>query len=315
MPINKKVYASDTLVLPKVKIESFASESVAGPGSVPIGGMVTVMPDIDAVNAWQPPASGIIKDGFMRADGTAITAGHVALGCKLAVGTLLPNMIQKYPRGNTTSGSTGGNNLYTPAGTNSTSNVPAAGLSFSGNSTSYSVSVPAHYHSNGAGSTAATSVGVTGGTASGTFSSSSHTHGDGSLGTNIAFGGGYMWAAKDSSVAFTGDERVDMSLNTISGSFGGVGWRAVVTGSTDTPSATASVSSTAATMTGSNTVTGTFGLVTGGQNGNAAMTASGNNTPSGSITGTATAAAQTFTGTQASNEPAYVEVVWVIRVS
>ena len=77
---------------------------------------------------------------------------------------------------------------------------------------------------------------------------------------------------------------------------------------------TGSVASTAASMTGSNTVTGTFGLVTGGQNGNSPFSASGNNTPSGSITGTATAAAQAFTGTQGNNEPAYVEVVWVIRV-
>jgi hypothetical protein len=59
---------------------------------------------------------------------------------------------------------------------------------------------------------------------------------------------------------------------------------------------------------------GYIGLVTGGVDGNTAQTASGSNTPAGTIAGTATAAAQAFTGTQGNNEPAYVEVVWVIRV-
>ena len=61
-------------------------------------------------------------------------------------------------------------------------------------------------------------------------------------------------------------------------------------------------------------VTGTIGLVTGGQNGNLAFSASGSNTPSGSITGTATAAAQAFTGTSANNEPQYLNVRYLIRV-
>jgi hypothetical protein len=81
-----------------------------GPGSVPVGGMVAVMPNIDTTNAWQPPASGVIKDGFMRADGTTITQAHVNAGTRLVVGTVLPNMVGKYPRGNTTSGTTGGAN-------------------------------------------------------------------------------------------------------------------------------------------------------------------------------------------------------------
>jgi hypothetical protein len=56
------------------------------------------------------------------------------------------------------------------------------------------------------------------------------------------------------------------------------------------------------------TVTGTVGLVTGGQNGNAAFGASGTNTPSGSVS------QPSFTGTSGNNEPAYLEVVYVIRV-
>jgi hypothetical protein len=46
----------------------------------------------------------------MRADGTTITVTHVSQGCVFATGTVLPNMVQKYPRGNTTSGTTGGAN-------------------------------------------------------------------------------------------------------------------------------------------------------------------------------------------------------------
>ena len=85
-------------------------ESIIGSGAVPVGGMVAVMPNIDGANSWQPPASGVIKDGFMRADGTTITASHRNAGCKLATGTVLPNMVQRYPRGGTTSGATGGAN-------------------------------------------------------------------------------------------------------------------------------------------------------------------------------------------------------------
>ena len=93
-------------------------ENITGPGSVPIGGMVAVMPNIDASNAWQPPSSGVIKDGFMRADGVTIAASHRNAGCKLAVGTKLPNMVNSYPRGNTTStdGTTGTGGANTQAG-------------------------------------------------------------------------------------------------------------------------------------------------------------------------------------------------------
>lgn len=313
MPLNKKVHASDTLVLPKVKVESFSSDSASSPGFVPIGGMVTVMPNIDAVNAWQPPASGVIKDGFMMADGTAITSGHVTSGCKLAVGTILPNMTQKYPRGNTTSGTTGGNNLYTPAGTNSTSNVPASGLSFSGSPTSYSVSVPGHSHGMTASSTLAVSIShdhVAESFTSGGVSAN-HTHG----GTTNAGGStdsyGHAYARLSSSLFY----------GPLPASGTGTGIQEAGTHAHSFTTGNQSVDHTHTTsvnlsaFSGSSTPSGRIGLVTGGQNGDAAFTASGNNTPSGSITGTATAAAQTFIGTQASNEPAYVEVIWVIRVS
>jgi hypothetical protein len=77
---------------------------ITGPGSVPIGGMVAIMPSTHA-NAWQPPVSGAIKDGFMRADGGTVPT---CSDCVIPAGTVLPNMTAKYPRGNTTSNLTGG---------------------------------------------------------------------------------------------------------------------------------------------------------------------------------------------------------------
>jgi len=286
-------------------------DGTLGPGSVPVGCMVVAMPNIDVTNSWQPPATGVIKDGFMRADGTVINAGHASQGCLLAVGTVLPNMIQKYPRGNTTSGSTGGANTFTPAGTNSTSNVPAAGLSFTGAATSYTVSVPAHYHGIGTG------AGLS--AAGQTLSSSAIT----SSGTTISYSGIGIVYARGS---LGGNKAIYGDLNGSPGSISGFtpqNWTAFNNYAAAVNEAVATVDHNHGSHThttdiahshAASSVTGTIGLVTGGQNGNAAFSASGSNTPSGSITGTATAAAQAFTGTTANSEPAYVEVVWVIRV-
>ena len=295
-------------------------DGMFGPGSVPLGCMIVAMPNIDAVNSWQPPLSGAIKDGFMRADGTIINAGHISQGCLLAAGTVLPNMIQKYPRGNTTSGTTGGSNTFTPAGTNATSNVPATGLSFSGSSTSYSVSVPAHYHGIGtgaglsaAGQTLGTSnVSLASGAcsiAASTYStgndSPDHSHGIDQFGNGNS---GHLTAVQQNGFS-TAD-----AGNGIHNTYNSGGASARHTHSIPAMSGSASGTTNIGHTHAASTVTGTIGLVTGGVDGNAAHTASGNNTPSGSITGTATAAAQAFTGTSAPSEPAYVEVVWVIRV-
>jgi hypothetical protein len=107
---------------------------------------------------------------------------------------------------------------------------------------------------------------------------------------------------------------------------------------TQTPSAYKDISVSSTDGTHGHTtasMSGTIGFAgTGGVDGNIAQTASITGTatgtgtatarstwftsttytPSGSITGAATAAAQVFTGTQGNNEPAYIEVVWVIRV-
>ena len=72
------------------------------PGQVPLGGMIAVMPTMHA-NAWQPPATGAIKDGFMRADGATVSAQNVTDGSQFPAGTVLPNMVSAFPRGATTS--------------------------------------------------------------------------------------------------------------------------------------------------------------------------------------------------------------------
>jgi hypothetical protein len=111
---------------------------------VPVGGMVAVMPSTHA-NAWQPPASGAIKDGFMRADGATISAQNVTDGSVFPQGTVLPNMVGSFPKGATTTGTaTAAQKLvasnipqvsttYTPAGTNAASSISgtAAGQTLS----------------------------------------------------------------------------------------------------------------------------------------------------------------------------------------
>ena len=93
-----------------------------GPGSVPIGGMVAVMPNTHA-NAWQPPAScTTVKDGFVRAgySGSPCTVPIGCTDCIIPGGTALPNMntadlgigrtTGAYMKGADTSGGTGGAN-------------------------------------------------------------------------------------------------------------------------------------------------------------------------------------------------------------
>jgi len=241
------------------------------PGFVPIGGMIAVMPT--TAGTWQPPTTGAIKDGFMRADGGSVPT---CADCSIPQGTVLPDMRQRYAKGSNvgTSGTTGGSNLYTPAGTNAASNVPASGLTFSGTSGTYSVSVPGHYH--GFSLTASTGVNLT------------HNHG---FRTNWSpantFIDNYYMATADVENRYLGSTTYS-NTNTV-------------------------IISDSGTLDHSHSVSGSVGLVSG-SNGNTSFSASGSNTPAGSIAGTATAAAQVFTGTQGNNEPAYVEVVWVIRV-
>ena len=80
------------------------------PGMIPIGGMVAVMPNVSG--AWQPPATEVVKDGFMRADGKAVTDVDSPM-----VGQNLPNMVDMFTRGSASSGTQSGSNSITPTGT------------------------------------------------------------------------------------------------------------------------------------------------------------------------------------------------------
>jgi hypothetical protein len=113
-----------------LKADSIQTTSGSPPqGFVPIGGMVAVMPTTHA-NAWQPPASGAIKDGFMRADGGTVPT---CTDCIIPAGTALPDMRQRYPKGSNTgtSGATGGANTlvghYHGMGTGATLNITSSG--------------------------------------------------------------------------------------------------------------------------------------------------------------------------------------------
>lgn len=97
------------------------------PGMVPVGGLVAVMPNTHA-NAWQPPAMGAIKDGFMRADGAVVPT---CADCVIPTGTATPNMVTRFLKGSTTSGTTDGS--------------PTKNL-------------PAHYHGMGTGATLSVSI-------------------------------------------------------------------------------------------------------------------------------------------------------------
>jgi hypothetical protein len=86
---------------------------------------------------------------------------------------------------------------------------------------------------------------------------------------------------------------------------------------TSTGQAGVAISGGAYSLTGSNTVTGNIGLVTGGSNGNAAFAASRATDVALSAHSLSTNVAvgdHTVTNNAVNNEPAYVEVVWVIRV-
>ena len=89
-------------------IKNYAGTS-SPPGMVPIGGIVAVYPTAHA-NAWQPPASGAIKDGFMRADGGTVPA---CSDCIIPAGAALPDLRSQLLKGGvTTSGGTGGASSY-----------------------------------------------------------------------------------------------------------------------------------------------------------------------------------------------------------
>jgi hypothetical protein len=244
---------------------------VQGAGTVPVGAIIPVVNSSPITGGGYPlPLSGTVDDkGWQLCDGAAIPVGNTLTGAT-------PNLSDgRYLRGANISGSTGGSNTFTPTGTNAASNVPATGLSFSGTLTSYSVSVPAHYHGH---SLTAANTGV----------NLAHNHG---FRTNWspanAFIDNYYMATADVENRYLGSTTYS-NTNTV-------------------------IIADSGSLSHTHSVTGSVGFATG-SNGDTAFSASGNNTPSGSITGTATAAAQAFTGTATNNEPQYLNVRYIIRV-
>lgn len=131
-----------TLTIPSgVTLKVNSVENSSGgvpPGMVPIGGMVPIVKIGTGVNQWQPPASGVIKDGFMLADGNGtIPSGPLA-------GEAVPQM-DSMVRGVTTfAGATGGGgqDSVTPSGTFS-GNAVTISSTFFRNET---VSLNSHQH-------------------------------------------------------------------------------------------------------------------------------------------------------------------------
>lgn len=282
-------------------------------GSVPIGGMVAVNPTMQASDAWQPPATGVIKDGFMRADGHTITAQNVTDGSMLRAGTILPNMVTKYPRGNTTSGSTGGANTQASnviVGNHATlalSDHNAIDIAHGhGFTNPY---VPSHYHTLSTSNTFSVSISHDHANQNFTSSGQSQNH------THLSYpasGAGSSWWGIGLSISGN-----NAPSGTAWAQTGGVSQDHTHTISVDIGNYTGS--STAS----SGLVSGNIGN-TGGCNGDAGNTCQ---TTGGSVTSLGTTNksisshsfsqnidAHSVTNNAVNNEPAYVEVVWVIRV-
>jgi hypothetical protein len=257
---------------------------------VPIGGMVAVM--ASTANAWAPPTSGQCKDGFARADGVAFS-GHAT--CTGAVITATPpNMTAKYPRGNTTSGTTGGSNTTTLTTTQ----------------------LPAHTHGGTAlgvsGSPALTgAVTLTGSVGNGTLgltnatvSGTGHTHGSGAMTAAITFSGTSVWMEEVTSsrtwptsgygYTFQGTGTGFSGPSGVTANARGTG--ASVLGSTAGPSSNVTVGLTGSVSNG--TLAASNGTLATGVG---TLDVSGSTDSSG-------------TGSSYNSEPAYVEVVWVMRV-
>jgi hypothetical protein len=254
------------------------------PGMVPIGGMVAIMPSTHA-NAWQPPATNFIKDGFMRADGGTVPT---CADCIIPAGTVLPNMVGSFAKG--TSTTTGTATAYgiafvgTGAARSGWFGSTGLAASFSGTAAAYSVSVPAHYHNTFSLTAAGQAINIETGD-----NKTLHSHGITS-GTTFGTPGSNEYYLGTGTGKSSGTESAYHKHQVVG---------------------TASASS----------VTGTVGNQ-GGSNGDLAFGASGTNTPAGTISFNtandnmadwAAAGNYTPTGTML-GDPANVTVIWVIRV-
>jgi hypothetical protein len=134
MIINKKLLAIAALfVAASIPFYATGIEKVTyGPGAVPLGGMIAVVPNLDTASAWQPPASGVIKDGFMRADGATVPSGQ---GSPLQ-GRVLPNMTPSV-----------GNDRYLKASRATSWTTGSYAVSGSNTKTIAVANLPSHNHS------------------------------------------------------------------------------------------------------------------------------------------------------------------------
>ena len=260
----------------------------SGPGSVPIGGMVAVMPTTHA-NAWQPPEDcTTVKDGFVRAgyNNLACSVPVSCTDCVIPGGTTLPLMNNaSYPRGGDTSGGTGGANTES-------SNVTVAEFT--------NPYVPKHYHSEASHSTGLTAAGQSfSGTTDG---ESSHTHSIDPPPTSTTTesftqsGDAALYYDNPSGAFHSGiDGGIDMYVRS-DGHIHSVNIAAFssAAGSNHTHPFSGSTSGSG--------VTGYVGEDSGGCNGDTDATCQ---TTGGSVS---------LDNNAVNNEPKYVSVVWVIRV-
>ena len=308
-----------------LRVDSIENLEGSGPtqGMIPIGGMISVMPTTHA-NFWQPPATGVIKNGFMRADGHVITQQNVDDGSVFPLNTTLPDMVDQFSRGAATSGGTGGSDNQTPSGT-------VTAPTFSGSAETRSswfktsdvlANSPSHFHDvEGSGSDPKINVAHSHGTSTLTgYANLAHTHpghdhfvrgpaghslgltGTIDTGIGVTFSFPYHWTEQ----VYQGYMYAQSMATTL-----GTTWRSLHTTSggnhTD--------------IQNSKYASGNYGA-TAGPNGDALPSLAfppGNDNmadwaTSGSYTPSGTVSQPTFEGDSQTNMPAYTNVVWVIRV-
>jgi hypothetical protein len=270
------------------------TDGITGPGSVPIGGMVAVMPHVSG--SWQPPASGAVKDGFMRADGSVVSDGDSPLN-----GQTLPNMTgNTYARGDITSSSVSGG-ANTQASNVTVGNHTALALNnhtalAPNNHTFTNPTMPKHYHS----ATASASNDLT---AAGQSYTGSSTHGHFTVHN----------ALNNSSTLDSTSEAISHEANDLIG------------GHTSFPNVgrTSETSVVISHTHGSSAVSGYAGCqgVSGCVSGDTDTQTTGGGVSAHGFSQNITAHsfsqnidAHTVTNNAVNNEPKYLSVVWVIRV-
>jgi len=301
--------------------------SFQGPGMVPIGGMVPVMSHL--AGSWVPPVTGVVKDGFMRADGALVADAGSPLN-----GVTLPNMTGgTYPRGDTTSSSTSGG-ANTQASNVTVGNHTALSLS---NHSDIDIAhghsftngyVPAHYHSEANHSTGLTAAGQAfSGT---TGNESAHTHSIDPPSTSVSITDtGHAHSLLAAALSQNGS-----ALPAYSSGGNGVGQSATASATTGI-TATVNIASFASaagaahnhSFSGTASASGVTGFVgedTGGCSGDSGATCQ---TTGGAVTALGVTnksisahsfsqniSAHSVTNNAVNNEPKYLPVVWVIRV-